>query len=267
MSNSNEIIPFAFGDNLVRTMLDEGGSPWWAAKDVCSVLGLENNRDAVSTLDDDEKITVGNTDGNPRAGQPHQLTFVNEPGLYSLIFRSRKPEAREFRRWVTHEVLPALRKTGRYIHPAAAPAERPPFDFEALPDDVRRIKPRVRERCMDLALQSARLSGYSSQEEQYAIFIDFCRVIGGPTWNFETLSYDGRNQGIAEYVKKCLIPAPGCRLQSEVIYRHFRQWWGRAYPDAPMPSHKAVSCVVKMVYHPIRSNQRYYLDVAFAKTN
>ena len=260
---NTEIIPFAFGDNLVRSWLDEDGNPWWLAKDVAEILGYRMASDMTRNLDDDEK----GTHFMRTPGGEQEVSIINESGLYAAILRSNKPEAREFRRWVTHEVLPALRKTGRYSHSAAAPAERLPFDFEALPDDVRRIKPRVRERCMDLALQSARLSGYSSQEEQYAIFIDFCRVIGGPTWNFETLSYDSRNQGITEYVKKCLIPAPGCRLQGEVIYRHFRKWWGQAYPDAPIPSHKAVSCVVKMVYRPIKSNHRYYLDVAFAKPN
>ena len=69
MKMSN-ITPFAFGDNLVRSMTDENGNPWFVAKDVCRVLCIENNRDAISTLDEDEKITVANPDGNPRAGIP-----------------------------------------------------------------------------------------------------------------------------------------------------------------------------------------------------
>lgn len=65
-------------------------------------------------LGEDEKITLSNPDGNPRAGIPHQMNVVSEPGLYSLILRSRKPEAKAFKRWVTHEVIPSIRKHGLY---------------------------------------------------------------------------------------------------------------------------------------------------------
>lgn len=82
------------------------------------MLGIENSRDAVAALDDDEKITVANPDSNPRAGVPHQLAFISESGLYALIFRSRKPEAKAFSKWVRGEVLPSLRKTGGYGIPA-----------------------------------------------------------------------------------------------------------------------------------------------------
>lgn len=102
----------------LRGFLDDDGNPWFVAADVCAALNLDNNREAVSSLDHDEKITVSNPDGNPRAGIPHRFTAISEPGLYSLIFRSRKPEAKVFKRWVTHEVIPAIRKTGQYQNPA-----------------------------------------------------------------------------------------------------------------------------------------------------
>lgn len=97
----------------VRVVMHEG-EPWFVAKDVCDCLDLGNSRQAVSYLDDDEKITVTNNDGNPRAGIPLTFTLVSESGFYSLIFRSRKPDAKDFRRWVTHEVLPSIRRTGKY---------------------------------------------------------------------------------------------------------------------------------------------------------
>ena len=86
------------------------GEPWFVAKDVCDALTLENSRKATASLDDDEKrvspiVTPSGT---------QQMTIVNESGLYNLIFQSRKAEARAFRKWVTGEVLPTLRKTGRY---------------------------------------------------------------------------------------------------------------------------------------------------------
>ena len=104
----------------LRSFLDDDGKPWFVAIDVCIALGLVNNREAISALDDDEKITVSNPDGNPRAGIPLRFNAVSEAGLYSLIFRSRKPEAKAFKRWVTHEVIPAIRKTGQYQAEQAA---------------------------------------------------------------------------------------------------------------------------------------------------
>lgn len=111
---------FDFGGTQVRTVLMDG-EHWWIAKDVCDVLGLSNNRDALESLDEDEKNTVGISDGN--RGNPN-LAVINESGLYSLILRSRKPAAKAFKRWVTHEVLPTIRKTGSYN----APAQRDPLN-------------------------------------------------------------------------------------------------------------------------------------------
>lgn len=92
-------------------IVDINGDPWWLLKDVCDILGIANSRDAADRLDDDEKNTVVLSDGTP--GNPNR-TIVNEAGLYNLILRSDKPEAKAFRRWVTHEVLPQIRKTGAY---------------------------------------------------------------------------------------------------------------------------------------------------------
>lgn len=102
---------FDFNDNPVRVLVDHYGRPWWVAKDVCDVLGLSNSRKALSALDEDEKSTVTISDGT--SGNPYQ-SIVNEPGLYSLILRSRKPQAKAFKRWITHEVIPAIRETGSY---------------------------------------------------------------------------------------------------------------------------------------------------------
>lgn len=108
---NTKIQTFNFNALTLRTLTDEAGDPWFVAKDVCDILGISNNRDAISQLDSDEKNTVVITDGIP--GNPNK-TIISEPGLYKLIMRSRKPEAREFQRWVTHEVLPSIRKHGIY---------------------------------------------------------------------------------------------------------------------------------------------------------
>lgn len=86
------------------------GEIWFVAKDVCDALEIKNARDAVSGLDDDEKLTSV----IPTAGQNRTVNFINESGLYALIFKSRKPSAQSFRKWITKEVIPSIRKKGYY---------------------------------------------------------------------------------------------------------------------------------------------------------
>ena len=95
--------------------IDQDGEPWFVAKDVCDALGIANSRDAIARLDDDEK-GVGLTD---TLGGSQEMATVNESGFYNLVLRSRKPEARAFKRWVTHEVIPAIRRTGGYMEAKA----------------------------------------------------------------------------------------------------------------------------------------------------
>jgi len=108
----NELKIFNFENNEVRTLtIDE--EPWFIAKDICDVLEVGNPSQALNRLDDDEKNTIILNEG---IGNP-QKSIVNEFGLYTLILSSRKPEAKEFKRWVTHEVIPTIRKTGSYQTP------------------------------------------------------------------------------------------------------------------------------------------------------
>jgi len=116
MTKSNNINVFDFDENPVR-VINKEGSPWFVGKDVCRALGLSNHNDALSALDDDEK-GVASTDPLSKhkvGGGTQQAVIISEAGIYNLIFRSRKPEAKRFKRWVTHDVLPAIRKDGSYI--------------------------------------------------------------------------------------------------------------------------------------------------------
>lgn len=98
----------------VRTVTGPDGGIWFVAKDVCECLGLANPNDAISQLDEDEKgVAIVDT-----LGGKQEMATISEPGLYSLTLRSRKPEAKTFKRWITHDVLPSLRKTGGYGKPA-----------------------------------------------------------------------------------------------------------------------------------------------------
>ena len=96
----------------VRAIMKDG-EPWFVAADVCRALEIANNRDALTRLEQDEKgVALTDTPGGAQ-----EVTIVNEPGLYALVLGSRKPEAKAFKRWVTHEVIPSIRKTGAYMTP------------------------------------------------------------------------------------------------------------------------------------------------------
>ena len=98
----------SFGE--MRVLLTEGGEPMFAAVDVCKALDLSNPSMAVASLDDDERAKLN-------LGRQGETNFVTEPGFYKLVMRSRKPEAKAFQRWVTHDVLPELRRRGSYEVP------------------------------------------------------------------------------------------------------------------------------------------------------
>ena len=104
---------FSYEGNEVRTV-QKGSEILWVLKDVCGILGIEKYRDAATRLDDDERepVLVDTLGGR------QEMIAVTESGLYSIILLSRKPEAKKFKRWVTHEVLPTIRKHGAYVTPA-----------------------------------------------------------------------------------------------------------------------------------------------------
>lgn len=88
-------------------VLEKNGEPWFVAKDVCNCLEIKNTTDALKRLDDDERARFN-------LGRQGETNIVNEYGLYSLVLSSRKPEAKEFKRWITHEVIPSIRKYGSF---------------------------------------------------------------------------------------------------------------------------------------------------------
>lgn len=105
----NELQLFQFEDNQIRTV-SSNGIIWFAAVDVTDALGIKNPSDAIKPLDEDERTRFN-------LGRQGRTNFISEPGLYKLIGASRKPAAKRFNRWVTHEVLPSIRKHGAYMTP------------------------------------------------------------------------------------------------------------------------------------------------------
>ncbi|WP_051761348.1 phage antirepressor [Microbispora rosea] len=108
--NALELFRFPETGQQVRSVLIDG-EPWFVGRDACEILGIADPRASLNLLDEDERDSIPVTDS---MGRQQATIVVNEPGLYSLILRSRRPKAKAFKRWVTHEVLPAIRKTGSY---------------------------------------------------------------------------------------------------------------------------------------------------------
>ena len=147
--NENELQIFdnpEFGQ--VRTVVIDD-EPWFVAADVCRALDIGNSRQAVTRLDDDEKNTIRMSDGI--AGNPYKAT-ISESGFYKLVLRSRKPVAKEFQRWVTHEVLPSIRKHGGYM--AGQEAMSPE---QMLAASMRWLESRIAEQQGQIASQQAQL--------------------------------------------------------------------------------------------------------------
>lgn len=105
----NNIIEMSYNGSEIRS-IDIDGQIWWVLKDVCRILDLSNPSKVASRLDEDER-------SNFELGRQGKTIVINESGLYSVILRSDKPEAKPFRRWITHEVLPEIRRTGSYNIP------------------------------------------------------------------------------------------------------------------------------------------------------
>ncbi len=115
----SDLIPFNFNGQSVQVITGKDGEPWFVASHVCNILDHTNTSMAISRLDDDEKLVSTLL----ISGQNREALLVNESGLYSIIMTSRKPEAKAFKKWVTSEVLPSIRKTGSYSLKPMTPLE------------------------------------------------------------------------------------------------------------------------------------------------
>lgn len=156
-----DITPFAYGDQQVRVVTRDG-EPWFVAADIAKTLGYRIAPDMVRSLDEDEKGTqIVRTPGGHQ-----QMTIISEAGLYSAIMRSRVEGAKAFKRWVTHDVLPSIRKRGGYLTPAAT--EKALTD----PDFIIRLATSLKE-------ERARRQAAEAQIEADAPHTRFGRTISG----------------------------------------------------------------------------------------
>jgi prophage antirepressor-like protein len=159
-------LDFVYSGKNVR-VLQINDEPWWIASDVCEVLGLENITMALQKLDSDERDTVVKSEG--QSGPDRNI--ISESGLYTLIIRSNKPEAHAFRRWITHDVLPSIRKTGKFAVKNPVPEGKVVnlFDFNDEPTMVPMIKSKRKIPEVFIAddFVNLRLSEYAFKMLQY----------------------------------------------------------------------------------------------------
>lgn len=191
------LMTFDFEDRVVRSVRIDG-EPWFVGKDVCACLGIENHRDAVSTLDEDEK-GVGNSD---TLGGGQEMLVINESGVYHLIFRSRKAEAQRFRRWVLHEVLPSIRKTGHYS--AVAP------DWDETVEKLRLVQ------------EARRIYGRKAAQglwEQLGLPV----VIDDSTQKNRQDKASLSNY-LRDFIDQCLIVEPQGRISADELYKLYSAW-------------------------------------------
>lgn len=223
---------FGFGDQLVR-VIDREDSVWFVANDVCGALELSNPRDAVGRLEDDERDDVGITDA---IGRNQKTTIVSESGVYALIFTSRKPIAKEFRKWVTGQVLPSIRRTGKYEVELTnqVPAPSDALDFV---EKVRAGLQMVREARIVFGIAAARRAW---------VLAGLPDVSDDPTVHAHQL-LDARAQSVAKWFADRMEMTDSGRESAMRLYMDYTKWcdeggedpttltmWGRAMHDMGM---------------------------------
>lgn len=166
---NNEIQRFDFRGASLRTLTDEEGEPWFVLKDCMSILDLGNPTETVKMFDKDEFSTTEVIDS---IGRRQQTYIISEPGLYRLVMKSRKPEAKEFQRWVTHEVLPQIRRTGGYI-----PATDADDDMTILAKAVMIGQRTMEQQQRKIAEQQTRIDELQPKASAWDNFVDIPDVL------------------------------------------------------------------------------------------
>ena len=168
---------FNFGDYEVRTLIKEG-EPWFVAKDVCDVLDIQNTTQATGRLDEDERSMFN-------IGRQGMTNIINESGLYSLILASRKPEAKAFKKWVTSEVLPSIRKQGKY-----------------------EVKPTVPQSYSQALLEAGRLAAIVEQQELLMQEQKEALILAAPKVEYvDNFVERGNNRSLTDVAKELEISA------------------------------------------------------------
>ena len=207
---SSSIQPFAFEDHLVRTIMDDGGEPWFVAKDVALALGYQwNGASRIAHVPEEwRRVTSVVT----LRGDAQDMQILSEQGLYFFVARSDKPAALPFQRWLAGEVLPSLRRTGSY-----ALAEQDKAVGPQVPAWLGALTRVQRLHCLRLAVQARQQEEPGNVEE---IFLRFCGYLALPEQGTEDVSLDS-------FVRTCCRQDEGGSLSAVDLYRAFAAWCER----------------------------------------
>lgn len=209
-----DAVIFDFDEKPVRVAIIDG-EPWFVARDVCACLDIENASQAASRLDDDERkgIITNDTLGK----NPQQMICVNEPGVYNLVFTSRTEAATKFKRWLAHEVLPALRRTGTYDMTKGVANAEPLPETLPEPDGVDALDIDDIRKCYSILELHRRLFGRRSAAE-------LARRLPIPPSAVATFPIVG---SIARFAGEMLVQDPEGRTESGDIWRAYLGWCAR----------------------------------------
>jgi prophage antirepressor-like protein len=180
----NELTTFTYEGNNVRTV-QISGEPWWVLKDVCDVLGLSSPHKVVERLDEDEK----GRSLIPTLGGEQEMNIVSESGLYNVILRSDKPEAKMFKRWITHDVLPAIRSNGYYMTDSKLRSTA--VNPNAFIHEIYRRFCQMESETMALATQKEDLEIKLNESEKFWTIMKFNQHFG-MGWNMRQCQSNGR---------------------------------------------------------------------------
>lgn len=257
---ASNLVPFMFGENHVRARVDENGNPWFVAKDVARALeypeaSMNSMLRLVQNVPEEWRTLnpIQGLNGTEREGW-----FLSESGLYFFLGRSDKPKALPFQKWLAGEVLPALRRTGRYEmpgHPSTHVRHNMP---EGLPEEALCLRPSLRQRLWQDALQTARLDGKGS-EEAMQWFAYLCRMAAAKP----PVTNPVREKVRAFFMECCEYDAEG-RVSFGELYVALCRWHrGR---DGRQPSKRAFGEYLQELVPRLRSNGSHYEGIRLKKS-
>jgi prophage antirepressor-like protein len=235
---------FGFEDHLVR-VLDREGNPWFITKDVCRAIGIKNWNDTVERLDADEK-GVGDSD---TLGGEQGLSIVSESGLYTIVLRSHSAmtpgsPAHRFRKWVTAEVLPSIRKSGHYGAPPATEGESLPASVAE--DRIKLDKLHYALRCFRPAV---------ARDLWFDLGLPFVPSMAGAKAKAQPVEMT-----VSNFTEERLHPRPGVITAAGVIYAAYRDWCSEngIYPLGDSQFGRAL---VRLGFDKVKSNRIYYRNI------
>lgn len=250
----SRLVPFHFEAHEVR-VFDRSGQPWFVLADVCRVLGMHNPRNVAARLDADEK-GVCNVD---TLGGSQKMTIINESGLWATVMTSRKPAARRFRKWVTAEVIPAIRQTGHYGFAASVASEAAPMSERPLAMDIETPDGRMAlAALLDMVRLALRVHGRAAAKRAWD-------VVGLPCLLSERAEEElaQTHPLIARWMEARLRHRQGGRVQSSALYTDYVDFAAQA-GEAPK-SQTTFSKALSLAGHiSMKASCIYWLNIELA---